>query len=101
MISDTQDTPLIKDILCPTPLCSVARPTKTVKSQPNFRSYVNFNLVSRKSEFWMNSIGLMDTGASCSLIAINQLPTNFANSLTPRNTSVRGIGGSQNILGTA
>ena len=48
----------------------------------------------------MNSIGLMDTGASCSLIAINQLPTYFANSLTPRNTPVRGIGGFQNILGT-
>ena len=48
----------------------------------------------------MNSIGLMDTGASCSLIAINQLPKDFANSLTPRNTPVRGIGGSQNILGT-
>ena len=86
--------------MCPTPVCLVARPTKTVKPKPNFRAYVNFNLVSRRSEFWMNSIGLMDTGASCSLIAINQLPKDFANSLTPRQTPVRGIGGFLNILGT-
>ena len=46
----------------------------------------------------MNSIGLSDTDASCSLIAINQLPEDLANSLT-RRTPVRGIGGSQNILG--
>ena len=86
--------------MCPSLLCSVARPTKIVESKPYFRAYVNFNLVSRNREFWMNSIGLIDTGASCSLIDINQLPKDFANSLTPRNEPVRGIGGSQNILGT-
>ena len=85
--------------MCPSPSCFVARPTKTVKAKPNFRVYVNFNLVSRNGELSMKSIGLMDTGASCSLIAKSQLPNDFANSLTPHGGPVRGIGGSQRILG--
>ena len=48
----------------------------------------------------MNSTGLMDTGASCSLIAKSQLSQDFANNLTPGTGPVRGIGGSQEILGT-
>ena len=100
MISDAQDTPLINETLCPTPFCTVARPTKIVKSKPSFRVYVNFNLYSQNINFSKDSIGLMDTGASCSLIAINQLPEDIANKLTPRSGPVKGIGGSQNILGT-
>ena len=100
MISDDQDTPLINDTLCPPPLCTVARPTKIVKSKPNFRVYVNFNLYSRQLNFSKDSVGLMDTGADCSLMAINQLPENVANELTPRSGPVNGIGGSLNILGT-
>ena len=48
----------------------------------------------------MNSTGLIDTGASCSLIAKSQLSRDFANNLTPGTGPVRGIGGSQEILGT-
>lgn len=42
----------------------------------------------------------MDTGASCSLIAKSQLNKDFAKIVTPGPSSVRGIGGTQKILGS-
>ena len=76
----------------------VSRPTKNTKPKPSFRAFVNFNFTSRHIS--MNFVGLMDTGASCSLIAKNQLNTDFAKIVTPGPSSVRGIGGTQKILGS-
>ena len=99
MISEG-DKSLISYTPCPKPTTFTAVSNSAKISELASLAYVKFKFTSRNDSFTFNSVGLLDSGANVSLIQADLLPKRIANTLSPLDTSVTGIGGNINILGT-
>ena len=99
MISEG-DKSLISNNPCPKPTIFTAVSNSAELSELASLAYVKFNFISRQDSFKFNSVGLLDSGANVSLIQSDLLPKRVAKNLSPLDTSVQGIGGNINILGT-
>ena len=99
MISE-RDKSLISNTPCPKPTTATAVINSAELSKLGTLAYVKFKFTSRNEEFNFRSVGLLDSGANVSLIQKDLLPTRVAKNLCPPDTSVTGVGGTINILGT-
>ena len=99
MISDG-DKSLISNTPCPKPTTLTAVSNSAELSKLGALAYVKFKFTSRNDTFKLHSVGLLDSGANVSLVQIDLLPKRVANNLSPLDTSVSGVGGNINILGT-
>ena len=99
MISEG-DNSLISNTPCPKPTTLTAVSNSAELSKLGALAYAKFKFTSRNDTFSLNSVGLLDSGANVSLIQIDLLPKRVAKNLNPLDTSVSGVGGNINILGT-
>jgi len=94
------DKSLISNTPCPKPTTLTAVSNSAELSKLGALAYAKFKFTSRNDTFSLNSVGLLDSGANVSLIQIDLLPKRVAKNLNPLDTSVSGVGGNINILGT-
>ena len=99
MISEG-DKSLINNTPCPKPTTATAVSNSAELSKLGALAYVKFNFTSRNDTFNLRSVGLLDSGANVSLVQIDLLPKRVAKNLSPLDTSVAGVGGNINTLGT-
>ena len=99
MISEG-DKSLVSNNPCPKPTIFTAVSNSAELSELASLAYVKFNFISRQDSFKFSSVGLLDSGANVSLIQSDLLPKRVGKNLSPLDTSVQGIGGNINILGT-